>query len=146
MNIEEIKRKLLEKMPRFADAINGATFIEKKDIPTVCTNGKDIFYNPEFIMSINENQRLAAFANSVCHIASNDVERSKDKDQTLWNVATDAIINKFLRQDGFELVSNAVNIPVGENETEEEIYARLLKEKEELGRLLRENPDHPKGM
>lgn len=148
MNIEELKIRLLERMPAFATAIQNADFIEKRDYETAYTDGKNIFYNPDFLMPLDEEHRLAVFANLICHIQFNDVERGKDKDQTLWNIATDAVINKYLREDGFNLVDKTINMKVEDGETAETLYEKLLKEKqdaEELSRILNGGMEGPKG-
>ena len=126
MNIDEIKRSLLERLPNFADAINNANFIENKEkTQTVGTDGKDIFYDSDYFEGRDFEQILFAFANAVCHIAFNHVEQIEGKDQFLWNVATDAVINKLLSKSGFTAVDHAINMPEGETQTADEIYANL---------------------
>ena len=129
MNIDSIKQELLAKLPFYANIVNNTNFIENNSIPTVATNGKDIFYNSDFIQNINEEQRIFAFANVVCHIAFDDLKRGKDKDQTLWNIATDAVINNFLRQNGFTSIENAVDMPEASNYDAEEMYKIVLEQK-----------------
>ena len=45
-NIDSIIKKLLIKYPDFSDIINNTKFIENENEKTACTDGKDIYYNP----------------------------------------------------------------------------------------------------
>ena len=134
MNIEEIKRKLLEKLPLYGDIINSVTFIgdpnqprQPSNVATVVTDGKNIYYNSEFINGLDDDQKLSAFANSILHIAFNDIERGKGRVQEIWMIAADAIVNKCLKEDGFKLVDNCIDIPIEEGKTAEDLYVDLCE-------------------
>jgi len=95
----------------------------------VATDGKNIYYNPDFVNSISMEQQTFAFANVVLHIASNHIVRAKGKDQVLWNIATDAVINSMLRQEVFYDIENSINILDAINYSAEEMYNKLLEAK-----------------
>ncbi len=131
MNLESIKRKLLVKYPFFGSVVVNSNFIAEPTIQTAGTDGKNIYYNPNFIESINDEEQTFIFAHEICHIAFNHIFRSEGKDKDLWNIATDAVVNAFLRQDGLPIVFDGVDIPDAINYDAEEMYQKLLDEREQ---------------
>lgn len=131
MNIESIKRRLLVKYPFFGSVVANSNFIAEPLVETAGTDGKNIYYNPNFIESIADNQQTFIFAHEICHIAFDHIFRSEGKDKDLWNIATDSVINAFLKQDGLPIVEGGVDIPEAINYDAEEMYKKLLEEKQQ---------------
>ena len=111
MNIESIKRRLLVKYPFFGSVVANSNFIAEPAVETAGTDGKTIYYNPNFIESITEDQQTFIFAHVICHIAFDHIFRSEGKDKDLWNIATDSVVNAFLKQDGLPIVEGGIDIP-----------------------------------
>lgn len=130
-DIESIKRKLLVKYPTFGSIIANLEFQPRKDLNTTATNGKVCYYNPDFLNSVSEGQQVFLFAHEMCHIAFNHIERSEGKDNELWNIATDSVINSLLQQDGLPMIDGGVDIPEAKNHTSEEMYDILMERKKE---------------
>ena len=131
MNIESIKRRLLVKYPFFGSVVANSNFIAESSVGTAGTDGKNIYYNPNFIESINDNQQTFIFAHEICHIAFDHIFRSEGKDKELWNIATDSVVNAFLKQDGLPIVEGGVDILEAINYDAEEMYKKLLEEKQQ---------------
>ncbi len=132
-DINLIKKRMLRKYPSFGSVINNVNYkiVDKNSqIKTAATDGKTIFVNENFMKNLSESQQIFIFAHEVCHIALNHILRSKDKDPKLWNIATDAVINQYLKRDGLEIVVGGVDIKNAINYDAEELYNKL-KEKEE---------------
>ena len=129
MNIESIKRKLLVKYPFFGSVVANSNFIAEPAVGTAGTDGKTIYYNPNFIESITDEEQTFIFAHEICHIAFDHIFRSEGKDKDLWNIATDSVVNAFLKQDGLPIVEGVVDIPEAINYDAEEMYKKLLEEK-----------------
>lgn len=127
-DIEPIKRKMLVKYPFFGSVTANVKYVENRNIQTAATNGKIVYYNPDFLEKISEKERIFVIAHEICHIAFNHIIRSKNKNHKIWNIATDAIINAFLKKDGLKIVENAVDIEDAINYNAEELYEKLLKE------------------
>jgi len=103
-NIEQVKDRVLEKYPSFGDKIFDVKITATKEAVTAATNGKEIFYNPDFFDILTDDEKDFVFAHEVCHIAMDHINRGGDKKhKELWNIATDACINAYLKQDGLEL-------------------------------------------
>lgn len=128
---DKIKRKLLVKYPTFGSIIANLDFQPSNSIDTAGTDGKVLLYNPDFLNNLNENQQLFLFAHEVCHIAFDHIFRSEGKDKDTWNTAADAVTNALLVQDGLTMIDGGVNIPEAINYDVEEMYNKLLKEKQQ---------------
>lgn len=128
MNVESIKRRLLVKYPFFGSVVANSNFIDEPAVGTAGTDGKNIYYNPNFIESITDDQQTFIFAHEICHIAFDHIFRSEGKDKDLWNIATDSVVNAFLKQDGLPIVEGGVDIPEAINYDAEEMYKKLLEE------------------
>jgi len=139
-DIENIKRKMLVKYPFFGSIVANVMYKENTSISTACTDGKTIYYNTDFLNKLTELEQIFIFAHEVCHIAFNHVFRSEGKNKLIWNVATDAVINAFLKRDGLKLVNGVIEIDDALNFDSEELYRKLL---EEAKRRQQENQNNP---
>lgn len=136
--IYDVKRKMLAKYPRFGSEIAVAN-IEFKDnlrYHTAATDGKNVYVDPNYFATLSENDRLFTIAHEIMHIKFKHMYRLTDKegkkrDPKLWNIATDAIINANLERDGFIIKKGYVNIPGALDYSSEELYQKLLQEKEQ---------------
>lgn len=131
-DIEVLKRKMLVKYPFFGSVVTNVDYKESKDIIAAATDGKIIYYNPDFLNELNISEQIFIFAHEVCHIAFNHILRSENKDNDLWNIATDAVINQFLKRDGLKMVQGGVDIKEAINYDVETLYEKLLQNKQSL--------------
>lgn len=130
-DIESIKRKMLVKYPFFGSVVANVDYRANKNIPTAGTDGKVIHYNPEFLEKLSVEEQTFIFSHEVCHIAFNHILRSEGKDPAIWNTATDAVINAFLRRDGLKMVEGGVDMADAINYDAEQLYEKLLQEKQQ---------------
>ena len=125
-DIQALKDRLLVKYPAFASTIVNIGYYEKP-VSTLCTDGQNIYYNKDFLNKLSFNDQLFTFAHEICHIRSNHIMRSKDKNQKLWNIATDAVINQLLKEDGLTMPAGVINVEEAINYSAEEYYDKLLE-------------------
>lgn len=130
-DIAALKRKMLVKYPFFGSVVASVGYKENKDIPTAGTDGETIYYNPEYLESLSVEEQTFVFAHEVCHIAFNHILRSEGKDPELWNIATDGVINQFLKRDGLKMAKGGVDIAEAINYDAEQLYEKLLQEKQQ---------------
>lgn len=128
VNIDSIRRRLLVKYPSFGSVVANAKFVENNSIDTAATDGECVYYNPQFVNSLNSDEQVFLFAHEICHIAFDHIFRREGKIKELWNIATDGVINAFLMQDGLPLIEGGVNIPDAINYNAEDLYNKLLEE------------------
>ena len=132
-DITALKRKMLVKYPLFGSVVANVHYKEDKEIPTAGTDGETIYYNPEFLEKLSVEEQTFIFAHEVCHIAFNHILRSEGKNQRLWNIATDGVINQFLKKDGLKMVTGGVDMSEAINYDAEQLYEKLLQEKQQNG-------------
>lgn len=130
-DIAALKRKMLVKYPFFGSVVASVGYKENKDIPTAGTDGETIYYNPEYLEGLSVDEQTFVFAHEVCHIAFNHILRSEGKNHELWNIATDGVINQFLKRDGLKLAPNVVDMEEAINYDTEQLYEKLLQEKQQ---------------
>lgn len=127
LNINSVKNRILVKYPLFGNIVANVIFEESYNERTAATDGEHIYYNPTFVMSLNEDEQLFLFAHEICHIAFNHVFRCENRIAKLWNIATDAVINALLVNDGLPLINGGVNIPNSIAYNAEDLYCMLLE-------------------
>ena len=130
-DIAALKRKMLVKYPFFGSVVASVDYKENKDIPTAGTDGETIYYNPKYLESLSVEEQTFIFAHEVCHIAFNHILRSEGKDSELWNIATDGVINQFLKRDGLKMAPGGVDMAEAINYDAEQLYEKLLQEKQQ---------------
>ncbi len=127
-DIAALKRKMLVKYPFFGSVVASVGYKENKNIPTAGTDGETIYYNPEYLKGLSVEEQTFIFAHEVCHIAFNHILRSEGKDSELWNIATDGVINQFLKRDGLKMAPGGVDMAEAINYDAEQLYEKLLQE------------------
>ena len=78
------------------------------------------------------DEQIFIFTHEICHIAFNHINRSSGKNEDIWNIATDGVINAFLKKDGLHLVKGVVDISEAINYSAEELYNKLLNNKNKV--------------
>ena len=136
--LQDVKRLMVTRYPRFAQEIANANLQFRTDLPyhTAATDGKNIYFDPNYLESLSDNDKLFIIAHELMHVKFEHMFRMTDKngkmrDSHIWNIATDAIINANLERDGFKIKEGYVNMPEALNYNAEEFYEKLLKEKQE---------------
>ena len=100
-----------------------------RKIPTMGTDGKRHYFNPDWIMVKTPNQRLATQRHESEHDARKHHSRRGNRDPKKWNIATDYAINIDLQDEGYELPPGVYVDPKYRGWSAEEIYrARELDE------------------
>ena len=130
-DIAALKRKMLVKYPFFGSVVASVGYKENKDIPTAGTDGETIYYNPEYLEGLSVEEQTFIFSHEVCHIAFNHILRSEGKNPELWNIATDGVINQFLKRDGLKMATGGVDMAEAINYDAEQLYEKLLQEKQQ---------------
>ena len=77
----------------------------REDIPTACTDGKHVYYNPQFFMSLSKEERVFLLLHETMHCAYMHMFRCKqlNLDARKFNIAADHVINLQLIERGFNM-------------------------------------------
>ncbi len=143
------KIKLYIRSPFFTYLVEYLRFHETEEVKTCAVDDyRNLFYNPKYIERIDIPKIIGILCHEVMHLALEHHLRSKNKTaivvvngevMSVWNIATDIVINNILVKNGFELPENAL-IPKNDSieifggtiteiskKSAEEIYEELLK-------------------
>jgi len=129
--IATVRMRLLISEPFFASLLLQLKVVEsthRPDIKTMATDGKNLFYNDDYIRCLSEAELIFVLAHEVLHVALEHHLRCAKRDLRLWNIACDYAVNLQL------LNANIGKIPQGilldhtyEGMAAEEIYQCLAK-------------------
>ena len=95
------------------------------DIPTACTDGTSIEYNPTFFLSLSEAERVFLLVHEAMHVALMHNIRVKGRDRKKWNIAADYVINGMLVDRGFKMPQGGFHNPRFNGMSTEEVYGLL---------------------
>lgn len=104
----------------------------KEDIKTAATNGKSIYFNPQFFMDLTPDERVFLLLHETLHVAYLHMLRKGNFDHQKWNIACDHVINLQLIERGFSMPKQGLADPIYTGMNAEQVYA-----------LLPENPEPP---
>lgn len=94
-------------------------------IPTACTNGKYIKYNPQFFMNLDEDEQVFLILHETLHVAYLHMDRLGNKDMKRWNIAADYVINYQLVSRGFKMPKGGLYDAKYAGLSAEQVYALL---------------------
>ena len=93
-----------------------------RKFPTMATNGKQHYFNPEFISALTPQEVLGVQAHESEHDARHHGTRRNGRDPEKWNEACDYAINIDLVDEGFTLPKGALIDPKYRGMSAEDIY------------------------
>ena len=95
-------------------------------VPTACTDGKEVLFNPGFALALTSAELDAVMVHELLHAALLHVPRRGDRDPLTWNIAADIVVNGIIRQEnGLTLPANPCIDPKLEHYEVEEVYQLL---------------------
>ncbi len=128
--------RLRMKSPFFATLALFARFIPTESHHTAATDGRNVYFNPDFLLSLTPAQQDGLLLHEVLHAALLHVPRRGVRDGQLWNFAADIVTNGIIMQQGaFELPAGGLRDEQIEHQSVEEIYEILLKDVEKYKSL-----------
>jgi len=141
---------LLLRHPFFGNLATRLKLIDASDwCATLATDGRNFYYNNEFVDKLKPKEAEFGFAHEVLHNVFDHIGRRMDRDPTLSNIAADYAANQILVDEKIGQVPNFIKI-FQDNKyrgmSYEEIYDELYEKAEKidiskLGELLDEHLD-----
>ena len=128
MIIDAAVRTIIDKQPFFTSLVLALEPIEDKDIPTLGTDGRHLFFNPDFFKQFKEDEQSALILHETLHCAFSHMWRVGKRDQMKWNIATDFAINPMV-DENFKLPKGALLDSKYYGMSAEAIYDALPKDK-----------------
>ena len=88
---------LLLKTPFFGNMATRMKIIDATDwCPTAATNGRDFYYNRDFVNSLSTKKLEFLFAHEIGHCVFDHFGRAGSRNRQLCNIAQDYAINQIL--------------------------------------------------
>src|SRR6516162_11498130 len=103
LRIQKARTTLLRDHPFFGTLLFRLGGKASRSVATMATDGVSLFYNPEFVDSLNAAELAGVLAHEVMHPALQHHTRRDDRDQARWNMACDFAINPILLDAGLTL-------------------------------------------
>lgn len=137
--LEIAQMRVLFTVPFFAPGVCRLPIIWDDTIPTACTNGKHILWNPEWFDSLEDQELVTVLCEEVGHCLLGHLWRTPlGANPTTWNIACDSAVRHMMAEFGESVKSrkladpfpfpdpeNSLPDPRFKNMSEEEIYAIL---------------------
>jgi predicted metal-dependent peptidase len=121
--------RLRMKSPFFGTLAMFVRFLPSSTIPTAATDGRDIFFNLDFLQSLPIDQQDGLLLHELLHAALLHPSRVGTREPRLWNIAADIVVNgTILRERGFELPPGALRDAKLEHLSVEEVYELLQQQ------------------
>ena len=103
VRIQKARTTLLLDHPFFGTLLFRLGGKALRSVATMATDGVSLFYNPEFVETLNAAELAGVLAHEVMHPALQHHTRRSDRDHARWNMACDYAINPMLLDAGLTL-------------------------------------------
>ena len=124
--IERARTKLLLRHPFWGSLALHLELSEANEsvTNTLATDGRHLFFNPEFVTTLNDDELIGVVAHETGHCALGHVWRRGERNPAIWNIAADHAVNYILKHEsGFILPEGALD--AYPKEFAESIYKKL---------------------
>lgn len=128
LRVARARTALVLDQPFFGMLALRLRMVEDVSISTMCTDGKQIRYNPDFTSKLSDAEIQGVLAHEVLHCSNGHVWRREGRDPRKWNIAADYCINPIVESAGMQLPSCALKDPQFQGMSSEQIYKMLPTE------------------
>lgn len=130
LRIQKARTSLILDHPFFGSLLFRLKGRECRSIQTMATDGVSLFYNPDFVETLNAATLAGTLAHEVMHPALHHHVRRSGRDPKRWNVACDFAINPLLVDAGLSLPDGVLIDNRFRGMSAEQIYNLLESESE----------------
>jgi predicted metal-dependent peptidase len=131
--ITKARARLLVRAPFIGSIALGLAWLNEPDIGTMATDGRSVWFNPEWCEGHGVEKTMGVIAHEVLHVVNRHHLRRGERAPELWNVAADLLINRLLADDKYVLPPDGLfdrdrcyaGLPT------ETIYARVLEQQQQ---------------
>ena len=107
-DIFDFRMRLLRVHPFYGDVLLKLPIVMDESIPTACTDGKNIRYNPSFFASKTKEEYCYILMHEVMHVLMMHCFRRENRKPDLWNVACDFVVNDMVNMLAMNLTKNGI--------------------------------------
>lgn len=129
--LQKARTALLLDHPFFGSLLFRLKGRESRSIKTMATDGVSLFYNPDFVDTLNAATLCGVLAHEVLHPGLQHHVRRSGRNQKQWNEACDYAINPILLDAGLHLPEGVLVDDRFREMSTEQIYNQLLTDAEQ---------------
>ena len=96
------RTRLVLDNPFFGSLALGLNIHRDDSVPTMCTDGRFIKWNGDFVDQHTDKEIIGVVAHEVLHVAFKHMLRRGERDPERWNIACDHAINHIMLDGNFE--------------------------------------------
>ncbi len=133
LRIQKARTTLLLDHPFFGTLLFRLGGKASRSVATMATDGVSLFYNPEFVDTLNAAELAGVLAHEVMHPALQHHTRRRDRDRTRWNMACDYAINPILLDAGLTLPKDVLIDNRFRRMSAEQIYNLIEEDEKQEG-------------
>lgn len=128
--LADARRELLGSHPFLANLALRMELIPVWDsrCPTASTDGKHVYFRPDWMLAQNETDRVFVLAHEVGHCALGHFRRELSGPHELWNLAFDHEVNDLLMRDGLAAPEGCVHFRMFPEHSAEQVFDFLQDE------------------
>jgi predicted metal-dependent peptidase len=120
--------RLMLKFPFWCELYYSMTVIEDASIPTLATDGVNMWVNPEFWRGLTLELKISALAHEITHKMLHHPTRCQHRDGFIFNVAGDILVNGLLVENNFPIAPSWIQpVPKYRGWTVEAVYDDIIK-------------------
>ena len=101
VKLQEARYRLMDTQPMFALLLMYLKFVAVDDMKKISTNGRCIFFSPEYVDKLYINELDFALCHVLMHIVTGDIWRERDLSGDDYHLACDIQNNAILMRVGF---------------------------------------------
>lgn len=124
--------RLRIKHPFFASLALFAQVRITSQVDTAATDGRDIYFNPDFLDRLSPTEVDGVLLHEVLHTALLHVIRRDVREPLRWNYAADIVVNAIVVEQGLDLPPGAVQQAKWADRSVEEVYDLLQKHNKKI--------------
>jgi predicted metal-dependent peptidase len=128
LRIQKARTALVLDHPFFGSLLFRLKSSECRSIQTMATDGVSLFYNPDFVETLNAATLAGTLAHEVMHPALHHHVRRSGRDPKRWNIACDYAINPLLVDAGLSLPEGVLLDDRFRGMSAEQIYSLIESE------------------
>ena len=131
--ITKARARLLVRAPFIGSIALGLIWVNAPDIGTMATDGRSVWFNPDWCEAHGVEKTMGVIAHEVLHVINRHHLRRGERDAELWNVAADLLINRLLQDDKYVLPRDGLfdRDRRYAGLATETIYARLIEQQQQ---------------
>ena len=126
LDLDSICSSLSDHFPTWSGWIKNLQLEDAVGIRPVDNDGRTIFYNSRLMRYYTPETQTFYIAQQMIHLRLSHFARGREKNPRVWKRATDSIVNRMLRDDGFPIPEDAILLQDSEDHCAEEVYEILL--------------------